>query len=75
MLKKGHEKVQLTQDEMDTISAWIDLNIPFVGEYDEMPDWSEKDHKTYTENMELRKSMEEIEAKNIAEFIKDGQGQ
>lgn len=73
MLKKGHHNVKLTQDELDTISAWIDLNIPFIGEYDEMNDWDEKAIKKYAEHMDRRKKMEAIEAENIKAYIEAGQ--
>lgn len=34
MLRKGHEGVKLTPDEIRTIGAWIDLNAVFYGVYD-----------------------------------------
>ncbi len=35
MLEKGHEDVTLTSDEMNMIACWIDLGVPFSGDYTE----------------------------------------
>jgi len=35
MLEKGHEDVKLTSEEMNTIACWIDLGVPFSGDYTE----------------------------------------
>ena len=73
MLKKGHSKTALTPDEISIVSAWIDLNVPFIGEYDEMNDWNEDDITFYKTKMDERRRNEAIEAKNIKEYIKAGQ--
>jgi len=33
MLKKGHNKVALSREELDKISCWIDLLVPYCGDY------------------------------------------
>ncbi len=33
MLEKGHEVVELSQREMDKIACWIDLLVPYCGDY------------------------------------------
>lgn len=73
LLKKGHQGVSLTETELAIVSAWMDLNVPFVGEYDEMNDWDDKAKELYRAKTAIRTRMEEIEKKNIADFIKDGQ--
>ena len=70
MLEKGHNQVVLTQEELDKISAWIDLNVPFIGEYDEMNNWTAREKDFYNEKMKMRGKMETIEEKNIKAFIK-----
>jgi len=47
MLKSGHGKTALTQEELDKISAWIDLYVPYCGNYYEANAWSEHDMKYY----------------------------
>lgn len=72
-LEKGHHDVKLSQEEFDKIKAWIDLNIPFAGEYDESNLWTDDEAKFYRARVNQRLRNEEIEARNIREFIKDGQ--
>ncbi|OVE81254.1 hypothetical protein BVY04_03685 [bacterium M21] len=83
MLKKGHpassghfkagKDIRITQAELDKIAAWIDLNVPFIGEYDEMNNWSDEHKTLYKDKMAIRAKQEAIEAKNIKAYITDGQ--
>ncbi|MBK1790722.1 hypothetical protein [Persicirhabdus sediminis] len=73
MLEKGHHDVKLSKREKDLIAAWIDLNVPFIGEYDENNVWTDKEKAFYEQRMKLREREAEIEKRNIMEFIKDGQ--
>ena len=38
MLEEGHEEVELSADEMDKIACWMDLAVPFSGDYTEAMD-------------------------------------
>ena len=69
MLQKGHEKVKLSKREIKTVAAWIDLNVPFIGEYDEMNDWHASEIKLFKDKTDMRKKMIILEQKNIQEFI------
>jgi len=73
MLEKGHHKVKLSQADFDKLHAWIDLNIPYSGSYDESNIWSGTEKKWYAERVNKRKRNEDIEKENINQFIKDGQ--
>ena len=73
LLKAKHGKAKLTDDEINIVSAWIDMNVPFIGEYDEMNDWSEEEIARYKAKMDLRRKNEAIEQKNIQNLIKSGQ--
>ena len=73
ILRKGHNDVKLSRAELDTIAAWMDLNVPFIGEYDAMNIWNDEQKKYFDEKMELRRRMEAIEQENIQEFIRAGQ--
>lgn len=70
-LEKGHKNLKLSQEELDKIRAWIDLNIPFAGEYDESNLWTDEEKKLYRNRMNERQRNELIEARNIREMIKD----
>jgi hypothetical protein len=68
LLEKGHEKVKMTQEEMDKISCWIDLALPHSG------DWTEgmtpEDKEIYVKVYKKRLDWEKQEALNIQEYIK-----
>lgn len=70
-LEKGHKNLKLSGEELDKIRAWIDLNIPFAGEYDESNIWSDEEKKLYRARMNERKRNEDIEEQNIREMIRD----
>lgn len=72
-LEAGHQNLTIPQEDLDKIRAWIDLNIPFAGEYDESNIWNDDEKKVYRERMEERLRNEQIEAENIKQFIQDGQ--
>lgn len=73
LLRAGHKNVKISEEELNIISAWIDLNVPFIGEYDEMNIWDDKAKRIYGAKMEMRRKMEAIEAENIQAFIDAGQ--
>ncbi|MBR5538999.1 MAG: hypothetical protein IKU61_03785, partial [Clostridia bacterium] len=55
MLRNGHQGVKLTDKELRTIAAWIDLCVPCYGEYDTNNHW---------DNAELREATEEQAKRN-----------
>ena len=71
LLEKGHQNVKLTQEDWDKLCAWIDLNIPFAGEYDEANLWSDAEKAFYRARVNERERNEAIEARNIREMIRD----
>jgi hypothetical protein len=48
MIDEGHHKVKLDDVEFQKLAAWIDLLVPFSGDYREGGHWSERDHAYYT---------------------------
>ena len=72
LLEKGHKNIKLTQEEWDKICAWIDLNIPFAGEYDESNIWSDTEKAFYRARVNERARNEAIEARHIREMIQSG---
>lgn len=71
MLKDGHNKVKLSREELDKISCWIDLLVPYCGDYYEANAWSDGGRRMYDRFARKREEMEEMEKRNIAAFIKD----
>jgi len=69
MLEQEHEGAKLSREEMDKIACWIDLVVPFCGDYREANAWSPEEVKMYEHFLAKRKRMEQIEQKNIEALI------
>jgi hypothetical protein len=69
LLEQGHGGAKLSQEEMDKIACWIDLLVPFCGDYLEANTWSKDDMKKYSHFLDKRKRMQEVEDRNIREWI------
>ncbi|MEI6277989.1 MAG: hypothetical protein WCQ16_01240 [Verrucomicrobiae bacterium] len=65
MLEKGHQKAKLTREEMDKIACWIDLLVPFCGDYTEAADWGAADVQKYDRFLQKRRRMQETERAGI----------
>lgn len=68
MLEQGHEGVKLSQEEMDKIACWIDLLVPYCGDYTEANAWTREESAKYDHFLKKRERMREIERKNIEEL-------
>jgi len=51
------------------LACWIDLLVPYCGDYTEANAWTKEELSKYNHFMKKRKHMEEIENKNIKELI------
>jgi hypothetical protein len=71
LLEKGHYNVQLTREELDKFQCWIDLLVPFCGDYAEAAVWTDEETAKYHHFMEKRRSQEVFDRANIQEFIAD----
>ena len=67
--EQGHEGVKLSQEELDKIACWIDLLVPYCGDYAEANAWTQEEMGKYDHFMKKRRRMEEIERKNIEELV------
>jgi len=67
LLKAGHEGVQMTEEEMDRLSCWIDLALPHSG------DWTEgmapEDKESYQRVYQKRLDWQKQEAANIQAYL------
>lgn len=66
LLESGHGGARLGREEFDKIACWIDLLVPYCGDYVEANAWSEADHGKYRHFLEKRRRMEALERENIA---------
>ncbi|MBN1443612.1 MAG: hypothetical protein JXA90_12955, partial [Planctomycetes bacterium] len=72
LLESGHKDVVLTDAEMRTIACWIDLAIPYCGDYEEANVWSEEERSAYRRLLDKRRRMEEIERRDRQEILSGG---
>ncbi len=70
LLRRGHYDVKLSREELDKSACWIDLLVPFCGDYMEANAWDEQGVKKYTHYLEKRKKMEAIEQANIKALVR-----
>lgn len=70
MLRKGHEGVKLAREEMDKLACWIDLLVPYCGDYQEASVWTEDEQAKYDYYLTKRRRMEAIEARNLDEWLR-----
>ena len=54
MLREGHQGVQLSDAELRTIAAWIDLCVPCYGEYDANNHWDSAEKREAEEEQNKR---------------------
>jgi hypothetical protein len=47
LLKNGHEDVKLSREELDKIACWIDLLVPYCGDYREASTWADEGMERY----------------------------
>jgi hypothetical protein len=65
LLDQGHQRVKLSSEEFEKIACWIDLLVPYCGDYREANAWTEEEMKKHERYAEKRRQMEEIEQQNI----------
>ncbi len=68
-LDRGHGGVKLTQDERDTLACWIDLLVPFSGDYIEANTWNDDETEKYMHFLAKRMRGEALEQRNIADTL------
>jgi hypothetical protein len=69
MLREGHAQVKLSSEELDKLCAWIDLNIPYCGGYDEANAWNDGEKNLFAKRMEERQRNEAVDQRNIKAMI------
>ena len=69
LLKKGHEGVTLNAESLEKIACWLDLLVPYCGDYLEHNTWSEQDHEFYNHYVKKRQRQEQYERRNLEALI------
>lgn len=68
LLAAGHYDVKLSPQDMDRLACWIDLQVPFCGDYQEANTWNDEERQKYAHFLDKRRRMEDTERRNIAEW-------
>lgn len=71
MLDRGHKGVKLTANELRTIACWIDLVVPYCGDYREANTWSPADLEKFERYAGKRARMEASERANIRQLLEN----
>jgi len=61
LLDAGHEDVKLSRQELATLACWIDLAVPFCGDYTEAADWTQEEIDKYNHYLAKRQRLERLE--------------
>ena len=61
-------RVRLSREELDKIACWIDLLVPFCGDYTEAGAWTDEERAKFRRYADKRARMEEIERRNFVEW-------
>ncbi len=69
LLEDGHNGVELTRKEMDIVACWIDLLVPYCGDYTEANAWTPREHAKYAHCLDKRASMEALDQQSIAAIL------
>ncbi|MDH7570826.1 MAG: hypothetical protein QHJ73_14695, partial [Armatimonadota bacterium] len=70
MLAAGHYGVVLSQEEREKLAAWIDLLVPYCGDYTEANAWTDAEMDKYQHFFTKRREMEAQEQRNIAALLR-----
>ena len=62
MLESGHHGVKLGREELDKLACWIDLNVPYCGDYREANCWTAEEVAKYEHFLAKRRAEAEREA-------------
>jgi hypothetical protein len=69
MLASGHGGTRLSRDEVGRLACWVDLYVPFCGDYEESAAWSGEERAKYRRYLAKRRAMEDMERDHIAAFL------
>ena len=65
LLAQDHYGVRLSREEWDKLACWIDLLVPYCGDYTEANAWTEAERRTYERFADKRRRMEALEQEQI----------
>ena len=69
LLEAGHGGVRLSREELDKLACWIDLFVPYCGDYAEANLWTDEEADKFRRYHAKRKRLEASERENIRAFL------
>ena len=61
LLEAGHYDVRLSREKYEKLACWIDLSVPFCGDYTEANVWTRHEMEKYQRYDTKRKLMDQME--------------
>jgi len=68
LLEKGHAEVRLSREELEKLACWIDLLVPYCGDYAEANLWSAQELKKFRRFEAKRQQMDELDRAAVLEM-------
>lgn len=68
-LEKGHGGVKLSAEEIDVFKLWLDLLVPFIGEYREANNWTKEEMEYYDHYDEKRNEYAREELASVKAYM------
>ncbi|MGO8744518.1 MAG: hypothetical protein ACLQNE_00885 [Thermoguttaceae bacterium] len=65
LLEGGHGGAKVSREELAKLACWIDLAVPYCGDYLEANAWSADEKARYERFRQKRRAMEQIERSNL----------
>jgi hypothetical protein len=65
LLEDGHRGEKLSREELAKLACWIDLSVPYCGDYVEANAWTADEKARYERFQAKRRTMEQIERSSI----------
>lgn len=74
-LRQGHQKVVLQPEELARIAGWIDLLVPYCGDYTEANAWTPAEQQKYDHFLRKRRRFEQLEARHLEALVQAQTGE
>ncbi|MBQ9875231.1 MAG: hypothetical protein IJM30_12295 [Thermoguttaceae bacterium] len=66
---ENHKDVRIDERSLRTIALWIDLLVPYCGDYEEENNWTRDERATYAYYLTKRANMEKIVAEDVFKLL------
>lgn len=65
LLARGHYGVRLSREERDKLACWVDLLVPYCGDYREAAAWTAAEREKFERYVAKRRRMEAVEREHL----------